>query len=61
MVCGGDVTVLLQAILGAGAVRVQRMNPIVEERSGWLVQRKNGGAPPLLEENGAELLNAGEL
>lgn len=70
MVCGGDVTVLLQAISGTdavwNAVAGKLMDQTAEKRPGWLVQRTDGGTPTLLDENGtvlagAELSDAGAL
>lgn len=62
MVCGGDVTVLLQYIPGDDPVwnRVARrlMGQMSERKAGWLVQRTDGGTPTLLGEDGTVL--AGE-
>ena len=62
MVCGGDVTVLLQYIPGDDPVWNQMagklMGQMSERKAGWLVQRTDGGTPTLLGEDGSVL--AGE-
>lgn len=62
MVCGGDVAVLLQYIPGTdqtwNALAGQLLALIAAGKPGWLVQDLSGGAPSLLDGDGAVLAGA---
>lgn len=62
MVCGGDITVLLQYIPGDdpawNQVAGKLMEQMSERKAGWLVQRTDGGTPTLLGEDGTVLAGA---
>lgn len=62
MVCGGDVTVLFQPISGADptwrALAQKLLAHLAAREKGWLVQRTDGGAPTLLDEDGHVLAGA---
>ncbi len=58
-VCGGSVSVWFQYIAGDDPAWAELagllLQRITDHRGGWLVQRLDGGAPSLLDENGALL------
>ncbi|MDY3282730.1 XdhC family protein [Dysosmobacter sp.] len=59
MVCGGDVTVLFQYIPGGSQVwqdlTARLLDCLRSRRPGWLLLRTDGGAPALLDGDGAAL------
>ena len=59
MVCGGDVTVLFQYIPGSSEIwrdlTARLPDCLNRRRPGWLLLRTDGGAPALLDEQGAVL------
>ena len=59
MACGGDVTVLFQYINAEDetwrSVVTALMDRIQDVKSGWLVQKLDGGKPALLDDKGAVL------
>jgi len=63
MICGGDVTVLLQYIPGNDAVwnalAGKLLELIAKRKRGWLIQRLDGGVPALLDEEGNILAGVG--
>lgn len=60
MICGGDVTVLLQYIPWDDAVWNALAGKLLEllgkRKRGWLIQRLDGGVPALLDEEGNVLV-----